>query len=398
MAKNRAIYILALIGAVIFSMLYTSKLSEVLLAILLLYPLTALIFTAVQLFSIKASFPNRRVVADKFSEFELFIDVKNISFLPCIPVELVCLTPDGNMGVFSEKQVFVSLPPFGKARLSLRCRHNFRGCYSCRIKKISAADPLRIIRLSRKLGAESIMIVLPRKLALDDIIKISGTEHSYAKKNPISSDKEDFSHVREYREGDIIQMVHWKLTAKQDELMIKQFDSINDRRALILCDRNGEGDVLPKTDAIIETAIAFAAKALKNGINSNVYFDDDYSSSVTSIPEFDSFFEMMAVMPAAFEPMSFAELCDRCALNSGGLSGLSVLVIVTAELTEEIIAAARSASGSCAVFLAYVNITEKPVNTELYDNADFFFLNIRGTDPSALDTAVVKLKDSLKDR
>lgn len=388
MAKNRVIYILALIGAVIFSMLYTSKLSAVLMMILAVYPITALIFTAVQLFSIKAVFPDKRIVVEKFSNFELFIDVKNVCFFPCIPAELVCLTPDGNMGVFSEKQVFVSLPPFGKTRLSLKCKHNFRGCYSCRIKKISAADPLRIIRLSRKISAESIIIVLPRKLELDDIIKISSTEHSYTKKNPISSDKEDFSHVREYREGDMIQMVHWKLTAKQDEFMIKQFDSINDRRALILCNRNGEGDVLPKTDSIIETAIAFAAKALKKGINSNVYFDEEYSSTITSLPEFDSFYELMAVIPAAFESMAFADMFGKI-----DISGLSVLVIVTAELTDEIITAARSAAAACVVFLAYVNITEKPVDTSLYDNTEFLFLNIRGSDPSALDNAVEKLKD-----
>lgn len=388
MAKNRIIYTLVVIIAVLFSMAYKSRLSAVILAVFLAYPFAAAVFTAVQLLLIKADFADKRIVAEKNTPFELLIDIRNRSIFPCVPAELVCLTPNG--GVFSEKRIYAVIPVMGKARLAIKCRHNFRGCYSCGIKKIAVADPLRIVRLTRKITSETVAVILPRKIELDDLIKISSTEHSYAKENPISSDKEDFSHVREYRSGDIIQMVHWKLTAKQDELMIKQFDSVNDRRALILCGFSGEGDVLARTDGVIETAIAFVSKALKMGINSSVEFGSSGSAVITNMQEFDSFYEMMTVLPAISEPFDVSYLFGKT-----NPEGLSVLVLITAELTGEIIAAARSAARACAVFLAFVNVSALPVDTALFDSREFLFLNICGTSDDAFSAAVEKLRENI---
>lgn len=388
MAKNRIIYTTVVIIAVLFSMAYKSRLTAVILMIFLAYPVAAAVFTAVQLFLVKADFADKRVVAEKNTSFELLIDIRNRSVLPCVPAELVCLTPNG--GTFSEKRIYAVIPPGGRARLAIKCRHNFRGCYSCVIKKMAVVDPLRIVRLSRRIDSETVAVILPRKIELDDLIKISSTEHSYAKKNPISSDKEDFSHVREYRSGDIIQMVHWKLTAKQDELMIKQFDSVNDRRALILCGFGGAGDVLARTDGVIETAIAFVSKALKMGINSSVECGSSVRAVITNMQEFDSFYEMMAVLPPTSEPFDVSYIFGKA-----NLDGLSVLVLITAELTGEIIAAARSAARVCAVFLAFVNVDAAPIDTALYESREFWFLNICGTAADAFSAAVEKLRENI---
>lgn len=388
MAGSRVLYILLVILTVIFSMAYKSRLSAILLTVFLAYPFAAVIFAAIQLFLIKAEFADSRIVAEKNTSFEILTDIKNRSIFPCVPVEIVCFIPDERE--FSEKRIYSMLPPLKNARLSIKCKYKFRGCYSCNIKKISVADPLRIIRLTKKADSETLAVILPRKIELDDMIKISNTENSYTKENPISSAREDFSHVREYRSGDNIQMIHWKLTAKQDELMIKQFDSVNDRRALIICGSEGEGDDPARIDTVIETAVAFSLKALKSGINSSVEYGSKLKAFITNVPEFDNFYEMMTVLPPSPEPLDISLL-----LGKTNLEGLSVLVLITAELTGEIIAAAHSASRYCAVFLAFVNVTAAPVDTALYDSRDFMFLNISGTDANAIPNAVQKLRETL---
>lgn len=385
MVKNRIIYALLAAACLAFSIAYTSKISAVLLIMVLLYPIAAALATVLQLISVFADFDSEQLVFDKNTRFEFFVNVTNYSIFPCVPAELVCEFPDIDTGRFNEKHVFVSLSPFGSAKLAVEGRHLYRGCYNCTIRKISAVDPLRIIRLSKKVDKSCQMVFLPRKIELRDIVSSSVGEQSFSRPNPITSEKEDFSHVREYRDGDIIQLVHWKLTAKQDELMIKQFDSINDRRALILCDMScKEGDVLLTADTKIETAISFVKALLDTGVGVSADFGIASESGVINVRnmiDFEQFFWLMSVLPAQNGREDLPSLID-----SADKSTAAVLVIITSSLSEEVVLRARALGEYCAVYLAYVNLLSKQVDNSLYED-NFLFLNIRGSGEDALKLA-----------
>lgn len=385
MIKNRVLYGLLVVICIAFSMLYKSSITAVLLIIVLAYPIVAAILTAVQLIFVNAEFPDNRITCEKNTAFEYYVTVKNDSILPCTPMEVICLLPDPDTAVFSERRIYVSFSPFGTARLAIEGRHQYRGCYSAQIRKVSTVDPLRIIRISKKSKHEMVMVFLPRKISLDDIVSASIGEDNFSRPNPITADKEDFSHVRDYRDGDIIQMVHWKLTAKQDELMIKQYDSINDRRAMILCDWNsGEGDMFLRMDTIIETAIAFVRDALDQGIHSTVDIGralDREPVQITSEGEFDRFYDLMSVYPVSSERYDFISVIDDTDVSSAAL-----IVLITADLSEELLSRARALSEYCTVYLAFINLAQRQVESSLYEE-EFLFLNVRGSGGDALRLA-----------
>ena len=384
MVRNRVIYIILAVVCIAFSMLYTSKVTAILMVIVLLYPAVAAALTAIHLRFLSAEFDEKRITAEKNTPFEYYINIKNDSVFPCAPMEMVCVLPDVDSGMFIEKRVYVSLSPFGQARLSVEGKHLYRGCYPCSINSLAAVDPLRIIRISKKTKDECTMVFQPRRINLDDLVSASVGEQSFSRPNPITAEKEDFSHVREYRVGDIMQMIHWKLTAKQDDLMIKQFDSINDRRAIVLCDMSGEGDPLLRADTVIETAIAFVQEAMDIGIHSVVDFGmlfDRAAVQVTNITEFERFFQLMSVIPAMADTCGLTTLIDEADRSSA-----AVMVLITASLSPDIIVRARALSETCAVYLAYVNLSSRPVDNELYDD-EFMFLDIRGEGEEALKLA-----------
>lgn len=385
MIKNRILYGLLAAACIAFSMLYKSSISAVLLIIVLAYPLIAAGLTAVQLIFIKAEFSDNRITVEKNTPFEHYITVKNDSIFPCTPLELICLLPDPDTAVFSERRVYVSLSPFGTAKLAIEGRHQYRGCYSAKIRKISVVDPLRIIRVSKKCSKEMVMVFLPRKISLNDIVSATVGDDTFSHPNPITADKEDFSHVRGYRDGDILQMVHWKLTAKQDQIMIKQYDSINDRRALILCDWNsGEGDMFLRMDTIIETAIAFVRDALDDGIHSSVDIGralDRELVQITSEGEFDSFYDLMSVLPISTERYDFISVIDDTDLTAAAM-----VVLISANLSEELLARARALSEYSTVYLAFINLAQRQVESSLYEE-EFMFLNVRGSGSEALKLA-----------
>ncbi len=388
MLKNRIFYGAFVALCLVFSMVYTSKISAIVLIISLLYPFVAAGLTAVQLFSIKAGFSEEHVTVPKNTTFEFSLFVKNGSVLPCTPLELECVLPDSDSGQLVTKRVCVSLSPLATAKLVVEGKHLYRGCYQALIKRVCAIDPLRIIRIPRKITACMTMIFLPRKLELEEAISSSEGDRNISQPHSLTAEREDFSHVRDYKSGDNIQLVHWKLTAKQDNMLIKQYDTTDDKRVLLLCDwcKESEGDSYLCTDTIIETALAFVKASLDGGISCNIQLGKPgkfEEISVSSMAEFDNFYEMMSVIPVSADNASedFLKLADG--MNIGNAA---TAVIITPNLTDEVIFCAEEYSKSATVYLAFVNLGLKPVDDSLYER-QFMFLNIRGSGEEALKLA-----------
>ncbi len=392
MAKNRICYAVLVAACIAFSMLYTSRISAVILIIVLLYPIAATILTLVQSALVNASFSQSYATAEKNSQFEFYIDVVNKSFLPCVPLELVCVVPDMESGRLVKKRFYISLPPFGTAKLAVEGKHLYRGCYTATIDRISAVDPLRLIRISKKGASEMSMVFLPRKFSLDEIELTAAGEREFSRQSIITTDKDDFSHAREYHQGENIQFMHWKLSAKQDELMLKQFDSVNDKCVFMLCDWSGEnGDTYLRTDTVIETAIAFADASVEGGVNLAAMLGkaNDYETiNVKDRTEFNRFFDILSVLPVVADANSseFSELIEKT-----DMSVAAAIVLITANLTNDVLTRAEELSENSTVYLAYVNLMSKPVDKQLYEHR-FLFVDIRGTGEEALKLAVAMAK------
>ncbi len=408
MLKNRIFYGVFLAAALAFSMVYTSRITAVILVIVLAYPIVAAGFTALQLIFLSAEFTQTRLTLPKNKSFDFCINVRNASILPCAPMELMCSLPDSESGRFIRKRVYVSLSPLASAKLVVEGRHLYRGCYAAEIEAISAIDPLRIIRISKKQDSRLTLVFLPRKLALDNVMSSAIGEQNFSSPNMITAEKEEFSHIRDYRPGDNIRLIHWKLTAKQDELMIKQYDSANDRRMLVMCDwsdiavppvspvspkkkrkktvTDGSGDSLLLADTIIETALAFVKAALDCGVHSTVQMvqgSDFREFSITNDPEYDRFYEMMTILPvtANGKHEDFLELLDSLNVSR------AAVVLITSTLTPEIVNRAEEYAKTSEIYLAFVNLDNIPVENSLYERP-FLFLNIRASGEEALKLAM----------
>lgn len=372
MSKNRVIYALLAAAAAVFSAAYKSRLSAVLLIAVICYPLLAALCVFIASRLIRAGFvaegstggSSPRIVQQKGEEYSLWIYIKNGSVFPCVPLELLCNVPDKELGLFTHKRISASVPPLGGCRIAVPAMHRYRGAYIAQIISAAFFDPLRIIRITRKLSAEATLIFLPRRLDYGELIAEAPGEDS-ANPTPLKKgEREDFSHVREYIRGDMMQLVHWKLTAKLDELMIKQYDEAAERRALILCDYRTDGMdtgmAMKQADAVIEAAIAIASAAVKAGVDVRADFgavSGEYRSDIGDEAAFERFYELSAIMPLRFATVGTERL-----LSEGIRAGASVVFVVTGHISEELFAeldcAAEGFSG--IIVLADVNPSVPP--------------------------------------
>ena len=218
-----------------------------------------------------------------------------------------------------------------------------------------------------------------------DIGELPAEAHSENSSNPaplLQGEREDFSHVREYRPGDIMQLVHWKLTAKLDDLMIKQYDEATEHKTAVVCDYSFDGAtpgaVMKQADAVIEAAIAFAMAAVKSGDGALVDFgacQPEFRRVIRNMGDFESFYDMMSVFPARLEVQDVAET-----LRAACRSGTAAVLFITCRLTEDNIFAAETAAeyfhGEVAlVWLSMGAHSELEAQAE---NKKFMFVPIRG--------------------
>lgn len=394
MLKNRIIYAVVAVVFLLFSIIYQTNFSSVLLLIVLLYLPIAAVFTLISLLLAKVNFSAENYIGEKNKRFDIEIEVKNRFLIPFVPIEIVCIIPDNKTGLFEKRRIFATLQPLGKTELALNCRNKYRGLYKATIDRIYVVDPLGVLRFSRKIGAEMPMQFLPRRFSFEDIFwKING-ETVVSVKSLNSAEKEDFSHVRNYREGDILQLVHWKLTAKSDEIMIKEYENISDRQAKILCDFNscaGKSDVMLCSDTVIETALAFTKSLLSADVKVTVNYGG--LSQKNDIPvrtnaDYEQLFELFAELPTEIEARNLNDIFEE--LRAGEQS---IIVIVTAEMTEKTVITAKSAVNSGAVIIAYINPENSPLARD-YSGENFAVMNICGSGQKALDDAAIAFRNS----
>ena len=391
-AKNRIIYAVVVVLCVLFSMAYKSNFSAVILIAVLMYLPISAVLTVASLILSDVRFVSESYLGEKNTPFNIEIEVKNRFVLPFVPIEIVCSMPDSDEGIIYERRIYATLQPFGKTILSMNCRHKYRGPYKAVIKRVFVIDPLGILRFSRKVNREMQLIFLPRRFSIEEMFARSDGETIVSRRAQKNAEKEDFSHVRDYRSGDILQLVHWKLTAKSGEVMIKEFESISDRKAKILCDLEGcagEFDTMLCADTVIETALAFAKSLLNANIGATVDYGDIFRKDISVIrsnADFEHFFELMSILPANAEVCGFDDM-----LNELRAGEQSIIVLITPRISEQIVYMANSAAGMGTVILAYINLENAPLWRD-FSGENFLLMNIRGTGRDALEESVEELR------
>ena len=225
MAGRIFTFILSVLFTLYMSVLYNSNgflfvfYAEILIGSMLF------IMNMILFFKLKIKLETKPVI-NKCGRINFELVLENRSILPSgkILLTLNCLDP------YNMKQKKVVVKQWCSAKRTERCSYSFRddeilsGNYIVSVKKAGIYDYLGFFKLNKhmKNKSEAVCIVpvtdgkyieTAEKDSDDNCVMISGN-----KKN-----NGDFSHVREYRNGDRLRNIHWKLSSKSNTLYVKEF-------------------------------------------------------------------------------------------------------------------------------------------------------------------------------
>ena len=167
------------------------------------------------------------------------------------------------------------------------------------------------------------------------------------------------SDIREYRRGDSLRSVHWKLSSKSEELIVREYARNAKQQMVIFCDtakryadndKRFESDVNELAcDAVVEAALALTRENLVEGrATTLVWFDNRITgdvgvSKITSQYEFEQIYRLFATSPIVETVERVSDLTKYVSEN-----GAAEFVYVTGCVDTETVAGITSASGARA--------------------------------------------------
>ncbi len=135
-----------------------------------------------------------------------------------------------------------------------------RGRYTTGPLMVRSSDPFGLAQLDRQFHATSEVMVTPRIVPLDQM-RNAGGGGSTGESRPqrLGVVGQDDVLVREYRQGDDVRRVHWRSTARRNELMVRREEQAFDPSVTVMLDSRTRVHGGRGKDSSFEWAVSAAA-------------------------------------------------------------------------------------------------------------------------------------------
>ena len=185
--------------------------------------------------------------------------IRRRTVLPVGQIELEVSAPDESRE--TGRMVVGSVPLRGREyRYTIRCAH--RGVYEAGVSRVRVTDIFGLFSFSRRLKETTARIEVAPRLKPVQPMTIQPGETGPQGRAYATEDMASPSGVRGWQDGDSLKKVHWKLTARRRELMVRTFEESARPDFLILLDcapvNAMHSHVRAIEDALCEAAAAAA--------------------------------------------------------------------------------------------------------------------------------------------
>lgn len=217
---------------------------------------------------IKAELTSTAHVVAKNEEIPITITLDNPTFLPVYAIKVFITFNNDFSSKKYQKEYMVAID--GKSRTSITYNFfsEYSGIINISLKKIRCYDTLKLFSLKKRCNEQVKIAVLPNFHDIEEAIintknKSSIESELYSTRKKGDDPSEVFA-VRDYREGDRPSQIHWKLSSKQKQLMVKEFSEALNSSLLIFVDLNIQKgkDRLIYMDCLIESALSISYNLL----------------------------------------------------------------------------------------------------------------------------------------
>ena len=280
------LYTVLVIASVFFYILYEHAFSFYLFAFLLAVPIVLFIVTLHTSRKIRINFVDKQTTTGRSAKLPIKLKVENLSSIPC--PNLIIEIEYQNMleGKSSVMKINTPLYPNETQIMTLTVSGIHCGTVVFRIKRCRISDMLKLFTMKIKTNEEDIFgskctfTILPDYIPIENNIanyEDMGLETDEYSKTQKGDDPSEIFDIRDYVDGDKLNRIHWKLTAKQDKTMVKDYSMPISNSIMLMLElvhTPGKGDELIQFDTLIETVSSISGYLLENSVPHRLAFYD----------------------------------------------------------------------------------------------------------------------------
>lgn len=245
MLENRLFYLASLVGIVIFHCYYTGWISWFMLVVILILPFFSLAFSLPSVLHLRLAVQMpARCTREEEALFVLTNTHKGVLPIPLCRVRYVC----EDVMADKSQSIWLKLAAWDKFTITLPTAHC--GAYRCYVQKARVYDYLGLFSFSLRKPEAQTLFVIPAEQAPDPLPNLSQFRcKSYRPKH--GGGFSELHDMREYRAGDSMRDIHWKLSAKTDKLIVREAQEPNRGQTLLTIDLCGARAQLDRSFAVL---------------------------------------------------------------------------------------------------------------------------------------------------
>ena len=335
MLKSRIGYGIFLVISMTLCYIYQNSTTSLFAYTLLFSPIISFLYMAGVYVKLTYTQSVDKAVAIKGESISFLFSMHNESRWVCPQVEVEFYGEDGILRPYFEKRCMgIGGRVTRTYEFEVPC--TYRGHYEVGVKQIYIKDFLGLFRIPCKVIQPNIVTVYPRVVPIRTLplLKQDGYNLDRERELPKAGGNV-FSGIRAYVYGDSMKQVHWKMSAKKQELLMKEKHGISVSTTYIFLDlAKHANQVVTNTileDKLIECIIAISYYYTQNGMPIQIVYHAQKFMTVKAEEEKD--FHMLYEELSRVKFESKIEIEDVLALSlmQGMIRGNQL--IITSKIT-----------------------------------------------------------------
>lgn len=338
MKLNRLFTVLAILGCGLFVSNYGGNISYGLFYLSIFIPVTAFLYTLYVYFRFKIYQSMEKLVVVKGEWNQYSFIIANEDYLSFRNVKVNFFTDKSTIEDAGQMTEYCLLPD-EKEKLETRIKCNYRGEYYVGGDSIVVTDFLYLFTITYPIASKLKVVVLPR---IVELAQLGIAPLQIDVKNPLRSsnqaEEELDTELRKYYPGDTRKRIHWKASAKKNELLSRKYYNKPKAEIVLFMDllkvKEDELSIVIIEDKIIESILAIANHYIQRGIRSHIHYDKGGHTitAIASMEDFQSFYRACAKFQFEAELPISVMISER--VHRGGEGDF--FVVATHLLSEEL--------------------------------------------------------------
>ncbi len=215
-----------------------------------------------------------------------------------------------------------------------------RGIYTIGETQLLIKDVFNIFEFRKKLQAPIAIKIYPRILPLSDFTVEAGIQMgNLIVDDPTFQDYSAIDTLRDYRNGDSVKKIHWRASAKHDQLIVKEFEYRGDAEVILMLNDSlldYKNDTYRKIeDKIVEVCVSITHFCLLNHLNISYLTTHNNHYEKTSGSS-DTYLKVFLEKFVEFSPRNLRSIKDELINFSPSISQGTTIIIVTPCLSKEL--------------------------------------------------------------